>query len=162
LPFEIITSLSVPTSLPYSHSLLPLSVFSFTTLFLFLLYTYLHVLLCVLLPLELSDWVMKPSSHIHLVQTLKNTWSYTSNPAYVFKALCLIKHRDNLTLVISCLYFCSLVSVKTRTGAHPPSYPMCNRACFLGDQSLKLNTHLHVLPKSRIHLLTCLYLLVFN
>jgi hypothetical protein len=30
---------------------------------------------------------------------VKNAWSYTSNPKYVFMACCLIKYRDNLTLL---------------------------------------------------------------
>jgi hypothetical protein len=29
---------------------------------------------------------------------VKNTWSYTSTPTYVFMAWCLAKHRDNFTL----------------------------------------------------------------
>jgi len=28
---------------------------------------------------------------------VKNAWSYTSTPQYVFVALCLVKHRDYLT-----------------------------------------------------------------
>jgi len=28
---------------------------------------------------------------------VKNTWSYTSTPPYVFVAWCLVKHRDNFT-----------------------------------------------------------------
>jgi hypothetical protein len=29
---------------------------------------------------------------------VKNAWSYTSAPQYVFMAWCLVKHRDNFTL----------------------------------------------------------------
>jgi hypothetical protein len=29
---------------------------------------------------------------------VKNAWSYTSTPRYVFMAWCLVKHRDNLPL----------------------------------------------------------------
>jgi hypothetical protein len=29
---------------------------------------------------------------------VKNEWSYTSTPQYVFMAWCLVKHRDNLAL----------------------------------------------------------------
>jgi hypothetical protein len=29
---------------------------------------------------------------------VKNTWSYTSTPPYVFMAWCLVKYRDNFTL----------------------------------------------------------------
>jgi len=29
---------------------------------------------------------------------VKNAWSYTCTPPYVFEACCLIKHRDNFTL----------------------------------------------------------------
>jgi hypothetical protein len=28
---------------------------------------------------------------------VKNEWSYTSTPKYVFMAWCLVKHRDNFT-----------------------------------------------------------------
>jgi hypothetical protein len=28
---------------------------------------------------------------------IKNAWSYTSTPQYVFTAWCLVKHRDNFT-----------------------------------------------------------------
>jgi hypothetical protein len=28
---------------------------------------------------------------------VKNAWSYTSTPQYVFVAWCLVKHRDNFT-----------------------------------------------------------------
>jgi hypothetical protein len=31
---------------------------------------------------------------------LKNAWSYTSTPQYVFMAWCLVKHRDNFTSTI--------------------------------------------------------------
>jgi hypothetical protein len=31
---------------------------------------------------------------------VKNAWSYTSPPQYVFRALCLIKHRDNFTVTL--------------------------------------------------------------
>jgi hypothetical protein len=31
---------------------------------------------------------------------VKKTWVYTSTPPYVFKAYCLIKHRDNFTFKI--------------------------------------------------------------
>jgi hypothetical protein len=30
---------------------------------------------------------------------VKNAWSYTSTPQYVFMVWCLVKHRDNFTLV---------------------------------------------------------------
>jgi len=30
-----------------------------------------------------------------------NAWSYTSTPQYVFMAWCLVKHRDNLTFILS-------------------------------------------------------------
>jgi len=32
--------------------------------------------------------------------TSKNAWSYTSTPQYIFKAWCLVKHRDNFTALI--------------------------------------------------------------
>jgi len=31
---------------------------------------------------------------------VKNVWSYTSTPQYVFTASCSVKHRDNLTLYL--------------------------------------------------------------
>jgi hypothetical protein len=31
---------------------------------------------------------------------VKNAWSYTSTPQYVFMAWCLVKHRDNFTLYL--------------------------------------------------------------
>jgi hypothetical protein len=31
---------------------------------------------------------------------VKNAWSYTSTPQYVFRAWCLVKHRDNFTFTI--------------------------------------------------------------
>jgi hypothetical protein len=32
---------------------------------------------------------------------VKNAWSYTSNPQYVFNAWCLVKHRDNFTFTFN-------------------------------------------------------------
>jgi hypothetical protein len=37
---------------------------------------------------------MKLATHLHLVAELKNLWSYTFTPPYVFMGRCLIKHRD--------------------------------------------------------------------
>jgi hypothetical protein len=31
---------------------------------------------------------------------VKNAWSYTSTPQYVFMAWCLVKHRDNFTFTL--------------------------------------------------------------
>jgi hypothetical protein len=31
---------------------------------------------------------------------VKNAWSYTSTPPYVFIAWCLVKHRDNFTFYL--------------------------------------------------------------
>jgi hypothetical protein len=31
---------------------------------------------------------------------VKNVWSYTSTPQYVFMAWCLVKHRDNFTFTL--------------------------------------------------------------
>jgi hypothetical protein len=36
---------------------------------------------------------------------VKNAWSYTSTPQYVFMAWCLVKHRDNFTFTLLLLYF---------------------------------------------------------
>jgi len=33
---------------------------------------------------------------------VKNAWSYTPTPQYVFMAWCLIKYRDNI--ILPCLY----------------------------------------------------------
>jgi hypothetical protein len=33
---------------------------------------------------------------------VKNAWSYTSTPQYIFMAWCLVKHRDNFTFSIWC------------------------------------------------------------
>jgi hypothetical protein len=30
---------------------------------------------------------------------VKNSWSYTSSPQYVFMAWCIVKHKDNFTLI---------------------------------------------------------------
>jgi hypothetical protein len=32
---------------------------------------------------------------------IKNAWSYTSTPQYVFMAWCLVKHKDNFTFLIA-------------------------------------------------------------
>jgi hypothetical protein len=37
---------------------------------------------------------MKLTTHLYLVLMLKNLWSHTSTPPYVFIAQCLIKDRD--------------------------------------------------------------------
>jgi hypothetical protein len=36
---------------------------------------------------------------------VKNAWSYTSTPQYVFKAWCLVKHRDNFTFSLPLLFY---------------------------------------------------------
>jgi len=36
---------------------------------------------------------------------LKNEWSYTSIPQYVFIAWCLVKHRNNFTFLSSLYYY---------------------------------------------------------
>jgi hypothetical protein len=41
---------------------------------------------------ELKAYHKSPSS-----TKVKNAWSYTSTPQYVFMAWCLVKHRDNFT-----------------------------------------------------------------
>jgi hypothetical protein len=49
---------------------------------------------------------------------VKNTWSYTSTPQYVFMAWCLVKHRDNFTfnfvLVFPEVYVRSTIPEKNR------------------------------------------------
>jgi hypothetical protein len=37
---------------------------------------------------------------------VKNAWSYTSTPPYVFMAWCLVKHRDNFTLPLPFFTHC--------------------------------------------------------
>jgi hypothetical protein len=41
---------------------------------------------------------------------VKNAWSYTSTPKYVFMAWCLVKHRDNFTFTFYLVCVCSLPS----------------------------------------------------
>jgi hypothetical protein len=43
---------------------------------------------------------VKLTIHLHIVPRLKNAWSYTSTPQYVFMVWCLVKHRDNFTFTI--------------------------------------------------------------
>jgi hypothetical protein len=44
---------------------------------------------------------------------VKNAWSYTFSPRYVFMAWCLVKYRDNFTFVLKAyLYFCVQKCVK--------------------------------------------------
>jgi len=54
---------------------------------------------------------MKLATHLHVVPTLKDAWSCTFTPPYVFMALCLItgyvliawylvKHKENFTFMI--------------------------------------------------------------
>jgi hypothetical protein len=35
---------------------------------------------------------------------VKNTWTYTSTPLYVFIVRCLVKHRENFTFTLLSLY----------------------------------------------------------
>jgi len=42
-------------------------------------------------------WLFPPQSSAEV----KNAWSYTSTPQYVFIAWCLVKHRDNFTFLYS-------------------------------------------------------------
>jgi hypothetical protein len=46
---------------------------------------------------------------------VRNTWSYTSTPQYVFRAWCLVKHKDDFTFTFFnriCQHFCMLWSEK--------------------------------------------------
>jgi hypothetical protein len=36
---------------------------------------------------------------------VKNAWSYTFTPPYIFMPLCLVKHRDNFTLLFVFIVF---------------------------------------------------------
>jgi hypothetical protein len=53
----------------------------------------------------LSLWVKRPGREAdHSPPSsveVKNAWSYTSAPQYVFMALCLVKHRDNFTFTFN-------------------------------------------------------------
>jgi hypothetical protein len=44
-----------------------------------------------------SECVSIAVTDFYLVE-VKNAWRYTSTPPYVFRAWCLVKHRDNFTL----------------------------------------------------------------
>jgi hypothetical protein len=46
---------------------------------------------------------------------VKNAWSYTSTPQYVFMAWCLFKHRDNFTSYPTLIILCSLMLSKLHT-----------------------------------------------
>jgi hypothetical protein len=53
-----------------------------------------------------ADYSPPPSAEV------KNAWSYTSTPQYVFMAWCLVKHRDNFTFTLHtdyCFYIRSIV-----------------------------------------------------
>lgn len=39
-----------------------------------------------------SKWVVKLSTHFHVMQRIKKSWSYSCTPSYAFKAWCWIKH----------------------------------------------------------------------
>jgi len=43
---------------------------------------------------------VKLTTQFHLVPKSKNVWSYTSIPQYALMAWCLVKHRENFTLLI--------------------------------------------------------------
>jgi hypothetical protein len=46
---------------------------------------------------------------------VKNAWSYTSTPHYIFMAWCLVKHRDNFILPLNI----NIVSLKLNVGGPP-------------------------------------------
>jgi hypothetical protein len=39
--------------------------------------------------------------YLYLLKDVKNAWSYTFTPQYVFIAWCLVKHRDNFTFYLT-------------------------------------------------------------
>jgi hypothetical protein len=56
---------------------------------------------------------------------VKNAWSCTSTPPYVFMAWCLVKHRDNFTffyLYCTMKLFTQLVSIRTLAFTNLPTY----------------------------------------
>jgi hypothetical protein len=64
--------------------------------------------------------------------------------------------------------FCPLHSVQIGFGAHPASRPVGNGGCFPESKAdVKLTTHLHLVPRSRLvelylHFLMRLYGMVLN
>jgi hypothetical protein len=57
------------------------------------------------LPWAVSLWVMRPgrdADHSPLSSAeVKNAWSYTSTPQYVFMTWCFVKHRDDFTFTFT-------------------------------------------------------------
>jgi hypothetical protein len=54
---------------------------------------------------------------------VKNTWSYTSTPRYVFMTWCLVKHGDNFTFTLPLpdfLYLKLMPSLETRVAFFQP------------------------------------------
>jgi len=44
----------------------------------------------------------READHSHSSNSeVKNEWSYTSTPSYIFTAWCLVKHRDNFTFTFT-------------------------------------------------------------
>jgi len=88
-------------------------------------------------PGVLSPWVKRQEreadySHPSSVE-VKNSWSYTSTPQYVFIAWCLVKHRDNFTITVYLRI--SLILVFAAVCTNPLIYELitnavCNGAAF--------------------------------
>jgi len=55
---------------------------------------------------------VKLTTHLHLVPSSKNEWSYTSTPHYAFMAWCLVKAQGQLYLAV--LYECETWSLTVR------------------------------------------------
>jgi urea transporter len=54
-----------------------------------------------LLPQGESGLSVTLNIHLHLTAEVKNAWSYTITPPFIFTTWCLIKHRDNFTFIIA-------------------------------------------------------------
>jgi hypothetical protein len=49
---------------------------------------------------DVKGWSVKLTVHLHLVPRSNNACSYTSTPQYAFMTRCLVKHRDNFSLLL--------------------------------------------------------------
>jgi hypothetical protein len=76
----------------------------------------------------------------------KNIWSYTFTPAYIFMARCLIKHRDNLTVLLSYLSFYYILKqyFLQHKFFHAPSGMIVNYDCSMGVIMLSLWFQCHI------------------
>jgi hypothetical protein len=71
---------------------------------------------------------------------LTSTWSYTSTPAYVFMAWCLVRHRDNFV-------YCYL----TETNWQPICYDMTHREKWARGEREGQHTHTHTRARALLN-----------